>query len=582
MTEETGALLPNVETARPKSKKKITAVVLVVLLLVSSMGVFVWYQYYRHWTVEDLKKAVINDPGPGAPGFKHSLAGKNVVVEGKITNITTKETTLENLTLIELDGDGEMPLMAWGESEYEVGKKLEMKVRFEWSSYNEERHVYSPQVAFPSIWAVLPMEIVLRSVNYVAGGADLSVVQVSNGNVRVSVDWVQDPIPLSTANCSLRAGKSSWAVDYVDILGFYEHNNETDYVRNMTVSNGANDIIHFNDVNSDGYLDRSDYLDLITLPKPTAESGIQTYLLFIQWPRNAEWHWMAEARAVAFIVMTPEGPLHYLYADSPSARLARSSTDNGSAFTFQCVDRTVEWSDLSIILSASSNSISNFTELHPLTSDLAGGGAIAKDYDSLSVGLTMVRCRVDDRTGDGKLGNEDAITVASSNGTTFDNDTVYSIEVLCEKTSARICSAQLHYNVTPQSNISLSHVIDGIALGFTPPYLGYNETYEYFETPWSEVKLVLDDGLNTTTWQPDSISLATGSAAKAVLASQSMGTLTVFCNITDLDGNGYINRGDTVVFTTGGAEKFSSSVSYNVTIMFNPTDGEIATTTSHG
>ena len=581
MTEETGALQPIVETAHPKSKRKIVAVILVVLLIVSSMGLFVWYQYYRHWTVEDLMEAVVGDPGPGAPGFKHSLAGKTVTVEGKITNATTRETTLGNYTLIELDGEEGMPLVAWGDFDHEIGQKMEMEVSFEWSSYNDETHVFSPQVAFPNLFVVLPMQIVLDAVNYVAGGVDFSFALTGDGNMTVSVDWVRDPIPLSVANCSLRAGRGSWASDYVDMLGFYENNNETDYIRNMTSNEGDNGIMTFVDSNSDGYLDSDDYFELNGLPKPTTASGLRTYLFIIQWPKNPEWDWDTEPRAVALIIMKSEGALRYTYGEAPGARLSRSSIDNGTRLTITCLDGEAYWGDVTVQLSRG-EFYSNFTELHPLTSDLTGLGTVTKSYEGLTLGNLTARCDLVDKSGNGRLDIGDSIALISMNSTTFDSGAHYPVSLIHEKTAFSICQGVFQYNVTPQSNITLTDVVDGVSLTFAPPYLGYNNTYEPFETPWDEILLVLSDGLNSTTWQPVLTENGMDFIITVIQPSSSLGNLTVFCNITDIEDNGYINRGDSVVFTTGGAETFSPSTIYNVTMKFNPTGGEIARTSFGG
>ena len=580
MMEEAGVAQPRAEVAHQRSKKKIVAVVLVVLLIVSSMGVFVWYQYYRHWTVEDLMKAVVGDPGPGAPGFKHSLAGKTVTVEGKITNLTTWETTLGTNTVIELDGEGGMPLVAWGDFGHQIGQKLEMGVSFEWSTYNDETHVYSPQVAFPNLFAVLPMQVVLDAVNYVAGAVDLTIDATDVGDLNVFVDWVRDPIPLSIANCSLRAGKWSWAADMVDSYGFYGDNNETDYIRNLTTGEGAKGVMRVVDANSDGFLDSNDYFQINNLTRPTAISGIRTYMFIIQWQRSQEWDWSDEPRAVTMFALKSEGVLRYLYPDTPYARLARSSIENGTELTITDLVGNAEWGNVTVQLT--DYYYHNFTQLQPLTSDLTGLGTSTKIYEGVALGNITVRCRLVDKSGNGKLDPGDSVALTSMSSTTFETGTHYAVSLINEHNGEKICSGEIQYNVTPQSNITLTHVVDGVHLTFAPPYLGYNHTYEYFGTPWDEISLLLDDGLNCTIWQPVLTPEGTDFIVTVIQPSSPLGSLTVFCNITDLEGNGYINRGDSVVFTAGGSEKFSPYTNYNVTMRFNPTGGEIAWTSFGG
>lgn len=578
MTEEKGIQQSSIETAHPESKMKLVVVILVVLLVVSSMGVFVWYQYYRHWTVGDLMEAVVGDPGPGAPGFKHSLAGKTVTVEGKITNITTRETTLGTNTMIELDGEGGMPLVAWGEFDRQIGEKLEMEVSFEWSTYNDETHVYSPQVAFPNLMVVLPMQVVMDSVNYAAGAVGLGIALKDVGNLSVSVDWVLDPIPLSIANCSLREGKWSWAADMLDSYGFYGDNNETDYIRNMTLSEGANGIMQFVDSNSDGYLDSGDYFQIDSLTRPTAISGIRTYMFIIQWQKSPQEDWNSEPRALTTFAMRSEGVLRCLYSDTPNARLARSHIENGTRFTVTDLVGNAEWGNVTVQLT-SDDYYQNFIQLQPLTSDLTGPGTTTKGYDDVALGNITVRCQLVDKTGNGRLDLGDSIALTSINSTTFETGTHYAVSLINEFNGEMICRGQLQYNVTPQSNITLTRIEDGVSLTFAPPYLGYENTYEYFATPWNEIQLDLYDGIGVmgfvTDWGPPNYE-SVGTVYTLHFLPATLNNLTVFCNITDLEGNCYINTGDRVVLTSGGAEGFSLYTNYTVTLKFKPTGGEIA------
>jgi hypothetical protein len=62
-----------------------------------------------------------------------------------------------------LDNFDEMTMSFWGDFPHEVGDGIEVKVRFEWSKCNDERHVYSPQVSFPCTMAVAGIETVSMS-----------------------------------------------------------------------------------------------------------------------------------------------------------------------------------------------------------------------------------------------------------------------------------------------------------------------------------------------------------------------------------------------------------------------------------
>lgn len=58
-------------------------------------------------------------------------------------------------------------------------------------------------------------------------------------------------------------------------------------------------------------------------------------------------------------------------------------------------------------------------------------------------------------------------------------------------------------------------------------------------------------------------------------ASKSLGDLNVFLNITDIGGNGKINRGDSITVSTFTSPTFSTSLTYTLTLVYEPTGGAI-------
>jgi flagellin-like protein len=119
------------------------------------------------------------------------------------------------------------------------------------------------------------------------------------------------------------------------------------------------------------------------------------------------------------------------------------------------------------------------------------------------------------------------------------------------------------------------------------PSPSYGVKYEFVSisktTSWDDVTIQLNAGTTTIQWQPVKADLtnAAGSQTKA-FASQALGTLTVWCNITDLTGNGNVNGGDYFTFTTGSAATFSSSVTYTISIIYDPGPEKIFDTTFTG
>lgn len=92
---------------------------------------------------------------------------------------------------------------------------------------------------------------------------------------------------------------------------------------------------------------------------------------------------------------------------------------------------------------------------------------------------------------------------------------------------------------------------------------------------WSDVTVVLSDGINTVAWSPSTTDLDNGSSVTAPYPSALLGGLTVSCSVTDLAGNGRIDHGDLFTLATGSGQSFSTAVDYIVTLIYDPTNGEI-------
>jgi FlaG/FlaF family flagellin (archaellin) len=90
-------------------------------------------------------------------------------------------------------------------------------------------------------------------------------------------------------------------------------------------------------------------------------------------------------------------------------------------------------------------------------------------------------------------------------------------------------------------------------------------------TTWSDVEIFLSDGADFGDWSPSAAYLSGSGVLTETFAAITMGDLAIFCNVTDLAGNGNINAGDYFTFTTGSAQMFSSATTYTVTLMYEPT-----------
>lgn len=96
------------------------------------------------------------------------------------------------------------------------------------------------------------------------------------------------------------------------------------------------------------------------------------------------------------------------------------------------------------------------------------------------------------------------------------------------------------------------------------------------ETLWSDVGIGVSDGHDVTFWSPSSSALAGGVTIVDSLGSATLGALALWCNVTDLEGNGVIDMGDSVTITTGSSPTFSAATTYTVWLLFEPTSVKIA------
>ncbi len=127
----------------------------------------------------------------------------------------------------------------------------------------------------------------------------------------------------------------------------------------------------------------------------------------------------------------------------------------------------------------------------------------------------------------------------------------------------------------PTSSLTKTTVDYGVKCTFVS--MSYN-------TVWSDVTIVLQESNgNAATWYPVTADLDGGNVAQKIFAPVSLGPIAnVWCNVTDLAGNGNVNQGDYFTLTTGSVASFSSSTTYTVTIIHKPTTSAICHLTFNG
>ena len=128
-------------------------------------------------------------------------------------------------------------------------------------------------------------------------------------------------------------------------------------------------------------------------------------------------------------------------------------------------------------------------------------------------------------------------------------------------------------NVPPAGDF----VMDPIADGEEFTFIQFSK-----ETVWSEISIIISDGNNITSFTNISTEdLRTGQTVMVQYGYKQLGALTVFLNVTDLVGNGYVNGGDSFTLTVGSGQ-FANNVTYEVTVIHNSSDSRIVSHTFQG
>ena len=94
------------------------------------------------------------------------------------------------------------------------------------------------------------------------------------------------------------------------------------------------------------------------------------------------------------------------------------------------------------------------------------------------------------------------------------------------------------------------------------------------EVSWTDVTIILQTGSSSESWTTITQASLTGTGVQTQAVGQGS-TLTFYLNVTDLGGNGYVNNGD--YFTLEGS--FTAATEYIVTLMHEPTDGQMVSKT---
>lgn len=437
-----GAQTPR-KPAEPMGLRRKTIVIAVAAMVLVASGIYLWAEYLGPRSMEDIAALVINDPTPASPGFKHGLAGDKITVKGKVTNITTVATTVGNMSKVELDHFDLIHLVFWDEIPYKVGDTIRANVRFEWSVCNDESHVYSPQLDFPTLATLPSVGVVLSAVAAVAGTV-VTMAPEGDKTVLVRVFDQYPALSLAGTGCSVRVGRASFAAEYVDVLGIgsenHSYGHELDSIDDLATGASRKGNISFLDSDHDGFLSRNDTFVLMNLTRPAQESGAYTYVLILHLsePPNGR---TVNAFALSYIVMTSRGPLAISESSSPYVRLGTEVLSQTEArFTFVSVLGQMSWDQLRIMLSDGIN----YAYWNAAAGDLDNGPMSREDLPSVSLGLLLATCTIYDVAGNGILDEGDYFTISTWGGSSFSSSTNYTAAPIDERTNEQMGHSVFH------------------------------------------------------------------------------------------------------------------------------------------
>jgi len=562
---------PSTDSAPAKKPNRMisrkTLAVIIAVILVSASIFTVWYFYFRHWSASELADKMVRYEGGGYRGFESGLAGRSVIVEGRVTAIESQETTIGNVTIVELDDVAESSLVFWNTVSFEIGDRIERKISFEWSYWNEDRSVFSPEVWLPFGYAY-GLSNVMNSVSYViSDGGVLSLINDGN-NLRIEIEWLEEPVSLDIANCTVVAGSRSGYMDYGDLQDYSGEKNATDSIDNLTHEVGWNQTIEFSDENADGYLDNGDSFILKNLRRPDTQSGIRTYMFHVDWPRDSDMDQHDYIHGLwCYIPVLADGAVLPLLWTPPVSRGSLGPDDGARTLTIDYIDRPIPWENITILLFDGTN----FAKWEPTVVN-----PLAESLGIKELGLLEVDANITHTAGNGIVSAGDRVTVSVADSGVFPTGTYFTLSILDEELGESIIRKTFNVNDTPKARLEpyLSPPgwpIDGVGFTFTQAHVGINNTYSPFDLSWNDVIVNLTDGVNNVSWTTSSSSLHLGFGAGACFDNLTLGSVKVQLCVYDLNGDGQVNNGDRLELWTPDVSGFSSSTTYSATAIYSHT-----------
>ena len=143
-------------------------------------------------------------------------------------------------------------------------------------------------------------------------------------------------------------------------------------------------------------------------------------------------------------------------------------------------------------------------------------------------------------------------------------------------------SALLYVMVLGFGSDGFTPAIQIISRGTVPNGFRFTLSSPTHSVVWSDLGITLSDSSSTVSWSPDSEDLTGPGPTSVVSGTGAMGLLSVRCSVTDIEGNGYINNGDSFELVTVSGDTFSPAVEYTLRLLYQPDGGSMVSYTFHG
>ena len=556
-----------------KISRKLLAGMIVAILLGAS-GVFVWYEYFRHWNVKDLEDAVnvISEMGPIIEGFDTDLAGRTVTVDAKIRMVQTLQTNMGQLSIMYLEGGMYASLMQWGSIDLEAGDRIEADVSFEWATINGAEGVYSPQ-AWIGKGRIATFQIIMQETSWV-NDEWVTTPQDQGEDVLVTIERGSEPVPLSMANCTIRAGTRIDSMDYLDLMGFYRNTPNLDTITNLSDPPALNCTLEFSDVDDDGYLDDGDTFTLHNLIHPETECSVQTYLLMADrdlYPEEEGQDWERPRVFCTYIIMTDEGVILVNDPQIVHTTSVQSNCEGGVAITVDYISDPVGWDDVTILISDGADSV----DLQVDQTALSTGSTSNYSCGVTKIGEYSMECVVIDAAGDGILGICDRIEILVRDDTRPEDIEYLWVVCIYEPADTAMLQEVFLFGAIPRSECAFTADGQSIILTFNPVHNGTGYDYELMDVLWNDVRVLISYEEYQIEWNPDGYLLGTGEPSTWISEGTQLGNMTLICVVGDLQGNGLVNAGDTIEVIVTLGDGFIPDIEYTLSIDYIPTDSDM-------